>query len=77
MAVDRVIGQQVRQDEQTDIHEDLPRELHPEILTGEILDGPVLEQADGRIDDHGDTNPFGELPVAIDVLEHVHCKGEG
>ena len=77
MTIDGVVVQDIGENQQTDIHEDLLRELHPELLTGEILDNPVFDQADNRIYNYGDKYPLCEFPIPINVLQEVHRNSTG
>ena len=77
MTVDGVVNQDVRENQQTDIHKYLLGEFRPEILTREVMQDEVLNQTDNCIDDHSHAYPLGEFPVAEDVLQEIHCNGAG
>lgn len=77
MAVNSIVIENIARYKKTDIYKDLLRKLAPELFAGEILDNPVFDQADGRIYNYGDTNPFGELPVSIDVVQNIYRNRTG
>ena len=72
-------GDKPRQDdeEMLRVGKDFLRKLAPELLTGEILDNPVFDQADNRIYNYGDKYPLCEFPIPINVLQEVHRNSTG